>query len=125
MFSQDEATTLTSAVSSGATSVTLNDDIAAVGQTIVIGGGADPATQFSTQEERQVSGKSGSGPYTYSFSPPLTKSHTSGVRAGCPAAVPDVPLASGKALFSRKRPIFVNFALPTPHAATGNLKFPI
>src|SRR6266404_6141658 len=84
MFSQDEAATLAGSVSSGAGSVLVNIDIVNVGQTIAIDGGADPATSFAQQEERQVTGKSGSGPYEYTFSPALTKLHSPGAKAGRP-----------------------------------------
>src|SRR5258708_11235712 len=84
MFSQDEATVLASSTSPGASSVLVNIDIVNVGQTIAIDGGADPTTSFAQQEERQVTGKSGSGPYQCTFSPALTKPHGSSAKVGRP-----------------------------------------
>lgn len=84
MFSQDESSSLVSSTSPGATSVTLTTDIAVVGAAIDIDGGADPTTSFAIQEERRVTGKSGSGPYTYTLSSALTRSHSAGAKAGRP-----------------------------------------
>jgi hypothetical protein len=85
MFSQDEATVLAAPASAGAASVTLVADIAAVGETIDIGGSADPAAAgFAAQEERQVTGKSGDGPFVYTLSAALKSAHSAGTLAGRP-----------------------------------------
>ncbi len=84
MFSQDERTTLAAAVPGGATTILLNDDIADVGETIDIDGNADPTLGFASQEERQVTAKSGTGPFQYTITPALQKAHAAGAKAGRP-----------------------------------------
>jgi hypothetical protein len=84
MFSQDASTTLAAGVSSGATSISVNNDIGSVGQTIDIGGGLDPSIAGASQDECSITGKNGSGPYVYTLSSALTKSHSAGAVVGRP-----------------------------------------
>lgn len=84
MFSQDEKTVLTAATSVGATSISVTADIAGVGETVDIGGGADPVSGFADQEERQITVKSGDGPYLYTLSSALQKAHAAGSYVGNP-----------------------------------------
>src|ERR1019366_8695517 len=54
MFSQDACTTLAAGVSSGAISISVNNDVGPVGQTIDIGGGPDPSIAGASQQERSI-----------------------------------------------------------------------
>ena len=84
MFSHDAATTLAANAPSGATSVLVNADITQAGQAVDIGGGPDPLSGYTNQEELTVTAKSGTGPFTYDLSAPLAKAHSSGESVGRP-----------------------------------------
>ncbi len=84
MLSQDACSTLAAPASSGATSISVTNDVGPVGQTIDIGGGLDPSVSGGSQDECSIVSKSGSGPYTYTLSAPLKKSHSTGAVVGRP-----------------------------------------
>lgn len=84
MFNHDAVSSLAFSAQAGATSVTVTQDIAGVGNAIDIGGGPNPKSGFQHQEEIRTTWKSGNGPFQYGLERPLKYAHAAGEAAGRP-----------------------------------------
>jgi len=81
MFNHDAGASLAAPAGAGATSILVTADLGDAGQTIDVGGGADPQTHFAAMEEVQVTAKEGNLLF---ISPALRKSHAAGEPVGRP-----------------------------------------